>query len=197
MNASATDSAQALFDGERLPFPPVPALLAASLQPQGPGWFATRPVDSSPYDLDHFLAELETPPGPPDYAVVGFDGHGSNSWAAHFYLVGQRIALFIQLPWGGAYLEPEQARANIADLFDWAEALQSRLQLAEAARKIPDGTRLQVVATQFGRAGWRWLEAGQDAAATPWNPSAGMKATILQELDDLRTGPQSIRATVP
>lgn len=196
MNASANEpTAQALFEGEGLPFPPVPAPLAASLQQQGPGWFATRPLVSTPYDFDHFLAEVQTQPGLPDYALVGFDGHGTNSWAVHFYLVGKGIALFIQLPWGGAYLEPEPARAEITELFEWAEALQSRLRLAESARKIPHGMRLQVAASRFGHAGWRWLGAGQDAAATRWNPPAGMKAAMLQELDDVIAGRRLLRAS--
>ncbi|CAM3716805.1 hypothetical protein [Paracidovorax anthurii] len=185
---SALPAAQAMFEGERLPFPPVPAPLAAALQQQGPGWFATRPVASSPYGFDHFLAEVEAHPDLPDYAVVGFDGHGTNSWAVHFYLVGPGIALFIQLPWGGAYLEPEPARAEIADLFAWAEALLTRVRRAEAARKIPQGMRLQVAASRFGHAGWRWLGAGQDVATVPWNPSGGMKAAMLQELDDVIAG---------
>jgi hypothetical protein len=41
-----------MFEDERLPFPRVPAQLAASLQQQGPGWFATRHLTSTPYDLD-------------------------------------------------------------------------------------------------------------------------------------------------
>ena len=180
-----TESAQALFEADELPFPPMPAALAAALKPQAAGWFATRAVASSPYDIDHFLAEVEARPGPEDYALVGFDGHGSNSWAVHFYLVTPGLALFIQLPWGGAYVDPVPARAEIAALFDWAEALQSRLHKATAAGKIPPGRRLQVAASRFGRAGWRWLDAGQEAGATPWNPSAGMKAALLKALDDL------------
>jgi hypothetical protein len=192
---STVPTAQAMFEHERLPFPPMPAQLAASLQQQGPGWFATRPLTSTPYDFGHFLAELQAQPDLPDYAVVGFDGHGTNSWAVHFYLVSKGIALFIQLPWGGAYLEPEPARAEITALFDWAKALLSRLRLAESAGKIPDGMRLEVAASRFSHAGWRWLSAGQDAAAIPWNPSAGMKAAMLQELDDVIGGRRLLKAS--
>jgi hypothetical protein len=196
-NDSASPTAQTMFERERLPFPPVPAQLAASLQQQGPAWFATRPLTSTPYDFEHFFAEVEAQPGLPDYAVVGFDGHGTNSWAVHFYLVGNGIALFMQLPWGGAYLEPEPARAEITALFEWAKTLLSRLRLAESARKIPDGKRLQVAASRFSHAGWRWLDAGQDAAATRWNPSAGMKAAMLQELDDVIAGRLLLTASPP
>jgi len=194
MNASVTESAQALFDGEQLPFPPVPAPLAALLQPQGPGWFATRPVASSPYDFDRFVGEVETEPALPGYAVVGFDGHGSNSWAVHFYLVDTALALFVQLPWGGAYVDAGPARADIVDVFDWAAALQARLRTAEATGRIPPGTRLQVAASRFSHAGWRWLDAGQDATATPWNPAAGMKAAMLLELDELIAGRRTTAA---
>lgn len=113
--------------------------------------------------------------------MVGFDGHGTNSWAVHFYLVGTGIALFVKLPWGGAYMDPEPARAHIAEIFDWAAALLSRLQRAESAGHIPPGLRLQVAASQFDHAGWRWLGTGQDAAQAPWNPPSGMRAALLQE----------------
>jgi hypothetical protein len=196
MNGSANEpgevspvpTAQAMFEHERLPFPWMPASLAASLQPQGRGWFATRTVEASPYEIEHFLAEIEARPGVPDYAVVGFDGHGTNSWAVHFYLVCKGLALFIQLPWGGAYLDPEPARAEIAELFGWAEALQSRVMQARAAGVMPEGMRLQVAASRFGHAGWRWLCADQAAADVPWNPPGGMKAALLKELDEVIGG---------
>lgn len=189
--ATATP-AQALFAAEGLPFPPVPVHLAPSLSEQGQGWYATRPLQSTPYDLEHFLAEVETQPDVPDYAVVGFDGYGTNSWAVHYYLVGKSVALFIQLPWGGAYTDPEPARADIAGMVEWADKLQSRLQQAEALHRIPDGMRLVVVASRFGRAGWRWIRAGR-AAETPWNPPAGMMSAVLAELDGLAGGPRTLQ----
>ncbi|GKS92145.1 hypothetical protein [Acidovorax sp. SUPP2539] len=181
-------TAPALFVSEELPFPPVPAALAGALQAQGRAWFATRPVGSSPYDFHYFLNEVETQPDVADYAVVGFDGHGTNSWAVHFYLVQKGIALFIKLPWGGAYLEPEPARAQITEMFDWAAALLSQLKRAESAGKIPPGMRLHVAASRFDHAGWRWVAAGQNAAETPWNPAGGMRAAVLQELEGVIAG---------
>ncbi len=188
-------TALSLFADEGLPFPSLPALLTASLKQQGSAWFATRPVASTPYDFHHFLNEVATQPDVADYAVVGFDGHGTNSWAVHFYLVATGVALFIKLPWGGAYTEPGPARAHIADMFEWAEALLSRLQRAESAGKIPQGMRLQVAASRFDHAGWRWLGAGHGAAdETPWNPSSGMRAATLQELDDVIAGRKVLTA---
>jgi hypothetical protein len=202
MNTSANDSgndstvptAQAMFEDERLPFPPVPAQLVASLQQQGPGWFATRPLTSAPYDLDDFLAEVQVQPDLPDYAVVGFDGHGTNSWAVHFYLVSKNVALFIQLPWGGIYLEAEPARADITEQFQWAETLLARVRLAESAGKIPQGMRLQIGVSSSGDTGWRWLDAGPDATVKAWDRSAGMNGAVLQELDDVIAGRRLLKA---
>lgn len=183
-------SVKSLFDKEKLPFPPVPAHLAALLGPHGQTLLTTRPLQATPYELNRFLAELEANPELPEYAVVGFDGHGLNSWAAHYYLVTDAVALFIQLPWGGAYLDAEPARAQIVDMFDWAAKLQSKLQVASQQQKIPKGWRLQVAASRLERAGWRWLVAGRDNTTAPWNPPGGMKATIQQTLDDILSGKQ-------
>ena len=191
-DSAAPATATALFDSEKLPVPPVPAHLAAALRPQGRTWFATRTTQATPYELAHFLNELDRDPQLPEYAVVGFDGYGTNSWAAHHYLVSDSIALFIQLPWGGAYLDAEPARAEITELFDWAARLQPKLQLGCQQRKIPDGWRLQVSASRLGRAGWRWLARGKDNAATAWNPPAGMRATIDRTLDDIISGKSTV-----
>jgi hypothetical protein len=196
MNKPAADSrdvraspeAQALFEREELPFPPLPAHLAALLQPHGKALFTTRLLKETPYGLDPFLAEVEAHPDMPEYAVIGFDGHGVNSWAAHCYLVSHAAALFIQLPWGGAYLDPEPARAEIANVFAWAATLQSKLELASLQQKIPKGWRLQVAASRLGHAGWRWLVAGRDNATASWNPAAGMMATLQKLLDDILAG---------
>ena len=176
-------SLQALFGAALLQVPPVPVHLAVALKPEGPTLLATRALQETPYDMDHYLLEFEANPGLPAYAVVGFDGHGINSWAVHYYLVDDGLALFMQLPWGGVYLDAEPARAEIADMFDWAARLQAKVSLAHEQRRIAVGQRLQVAASRFTQAGWRWLEPSTDPATVPWNPSAGMKAAIQHELD--------------
>jgi hypothetical protein len=184
----AAATAQALFEREHLPQPPVPASLVAQLRPRGPNLFATRELRTSPYDISHYLAELQTTPTLPDYAVVGFDGYGTNSWAMHCYVVSGAVALFIQLPWGGAYTAADEARADIADIFDWAARTQAKMQVACQQGKMPPGWRLQVAASRIGRAGWRWLSPDRDNAGTPWNAPAGMKARLHQLLDDIALG---------
>lgn len=176
---------QSQFEAEQLRFPPVPHHLAALLRQEGTAVFATRPLQETPYDLAHYLAEFEADLELSAYAIVGFDGHGTNSWAAHYYLVNDGLALFIQLPWGGAYLDPEPAREEIADLFDWAALLQSKMALASGRQLVPKNRRLEVAASRFSHAGWRWLEVGADNTTVPWQAAAGMKAALQQELDDI------------
>lgn len=89
------------------------------------------------------------------------------------------------MPWGGAYLDPEPARADIAEIFDWATMLQSRMALVSQQQLIPKSRRLQVAASRFSQAGWRWLGVGADNTNVPWNPAIGMKAILQQELHDL------------
>ena len=191
-NAVLNSSGQSLFEAEHLQFPPVPLHLAALLQPVGSDVFSTRPLEETPYNLGHYLDEFEADPGLPPYAVVGFDGHGINSWAAHYYLVSDGLALFIQLPWGGAYLDPEPARAEIAELFDWAALLQSKMALASQLQLLPTRQRLQVVASRFSHAGWRWLDAGASNTPVPWNEASGMKAALLRAIDEILEGKRAV-----
>jgi hypothetical protein len=184
---------QALFEREQLPFPPVPPALAKALRlQQDAALFSTRPLAARPYHLEPFLAEVAAHPELPAYATIGFDGHGFNSWAAHCFVVTDALALFIQLPWGGAYTDAERARADIADLFAWADQLQAKVQLAHEQQKIPAGRRLQVAASRLGTSGWRWLMPGADNTNAPWNEPAGMKAALLQLLDDVLSGKKQL-----
>lgn len=181
--------AESLFQAENLPFPPVPAALVAGLLPCGPTVFATRTFDDSPYHLDRFLHEAERGMAMADYALVGFDGHGINSWAVHYYLVCGALALFIQLPWGGAYSSTESARREIAHLLEWAALMQRQVQEAQAQRRIPQGWRLVIVVSRYTVSGWRWQAPdevrGQSRA---WNPPDGMTVRITQVLAGVLAG---------
>jgi hypothetical protein len=185
---SAPATAQALFDVERLRFPPLPADMKESLRPQKRGVFATCSLADTPYDMEVYLAQIAARPDLAAYAVVGSDGRGMNSWAMHYYLVRGALALFLQLSWGGAYVDAEPARAAIADAFDWAAKLQSKTRRARQAGKIPPGWRLQVAMSDFGHSGWRWLAPGRDNTIEPWNAAAGMRTTLHQLLDDVLSG---------
>ena len=179
------NTVDALFAAERLPAPPMPARVHNALVEQSPLVFATRPLPASPYQLEHFLEELERNRTIADYAVAGFAGHGMNSRAAHSYVVSEALALFVQLPWGCADLDADAARDEIAAMFDWSAELQARVAAARDEGRIPEGWRLVVSASHRGFAGWCWLSpnAGEPAK---WREGLGMKAAILSEVADVR-----------
>jgi hypothetical protein len=185
----ALEKARALFATEGLPFPPVPAELAPALREARPNIFATRPVEIPPYTLAAYSLEVQTEPAVASYALVGFDGHGINSWAVHYYLVDDALALFIQLPWGGAYIEPDEARRTIETVFSWAGTLQERTRRAQRDSLIPPGWRLLVVGSHFDDSGWAWVPApppGPDAIA--WQEGPDIRAAVDKALDDLLAG---------
>ena len=180
---SPTDAAVTAFQEAGLPFPPVPPDLAAQLRQCGPHWYATRPVDRSPYDLASFLSpDVSATP----FALVGFDGHGVNSHAVHYYLVRPSLALYVQLPWGGVYLDHEEAKREIEELFTWAQQLQAGMEAADDQGRLAPRRRLEVMASRFRDAGWRWNDTGGTADGTPWRPASGMLDAILKEVDALK-----------
>jgi hypothetical protein len=177
MNSAASpspaDQARQLFAHEQLPFPPLPEHLAASLVADRENVFASRKLASGPYDLKLFLREVETG-DPGEYAVVGFDGYGMNSWAAHYYLVQPGLALFLQLPWGGAYDDPDECRQDITQSFDLAGRLQEDVRRVREQGTLLPGRRLVVVCSPFAWSGWAWLPA----------PAPGSSGVEWHETDD-------------
>ena len=183
------EKARALFATEGLPFPPVPAELASALREARPNIFATRPVEVPPYTLAAYSLEVQAERAVPSYALVGFDGHGINSWAVHYYLVDDALALFIQLPWGGAYVEPDEARRTIEAVFSWAGTLQSKTRRAQRDGFIPPGWRLLVVGSRFDEPGWAWIPSpppGPDVIV--WQEGPDLRAAVDKALDDLFAG---------
>jgi len=155
------DQAKEAFAEQNLPFPPLPQALAERLQAFGNSVFTTRELDYGPYGLEAFSGSLLAGEPTDDYAVLGFDGHGINSWAVHYYLVQGPIALFIQIEWGGAYTDADEARQRVQTAFEWAGALQPALDAAASQGKIPAGTRLAAVYSDFAPSGWTWWKPGE------------------------------------
>ena len=77
----------------------------------------------------------------------------------------------MQLPWGGAYGEPDEERKAIARAFAWVSRVAERTRAAGAAGRIQPGARLvftdgtpEILAYPRNRKGWanlcRLLSAG-------------------------------------
>ena len=187
------DKVKALFADEDLPFPPVPETLAQQLSAQGKYIFTTRKLSIAPYRLEHYSGAVADSPVSEDYAVIGFNGYGMNSWAMHYYLVQPGIALFIQLPWGGAYIDVDKARHTIADTLQWAENMQTSLQRALAEGLLPANWRMLIVISKFTESGWAWLPSPPPGAAQlNWHESADVCLEAGNAMIDLIDGTISL-----
>jgi hypothetical protein len=185
--ASVRERLESLFADEGLPLPAVPDELAQRLEPIDRFLFATPGVRVRPYALGAFTAPLRAGQASDGYAVVGIDGHGTNSWAMHNYVVQGPGALFIQLPWGGAYGDRRADGAAIATAFRWARGMQRGLVQAQAEGKIPAGWRLLAILTEFGEPGWGWI-APPGERPMPWHADGNTMLESGRAVVDLVEG---------
>lgn len=181
--------ARQLFDREQLPFPPLPDALATHLEDTDNSEFvfSTRPLDYGPYHLELFRDEVLAGTAVADYAILGFDGHGVNSWAVHYFVVQPGLALFLQGAWGGAYDDPNTHRQTITQLFRWAAGMQNAMARAVSTGKVATNQRLVVVYSALIASGWGWIPApSNDSTQSHWhetpevlNDSANALLTLL------------------
>lgn len=189
--------AQALFESEGLPFPQLPTALSQALSEHSPTIFSTRPLVDTPYDLSAFLSDLASNPDVPDYAVIGFDGYGYNSWAVHHYCVQPGLALFLQLPWGGAFADADTDRADIQRMFSWTQALLMQLAQLQQQGRISAGWRLLVVQSSYARSGWAWLGPEESNAANPPLQTGGnLRADVDRSLAEIASGTTVLGTTL-
>lgn len=176
--------ATAFFRDEGLSPPALPTSLAEVLHERAPGIYATSELTVPPYTLEAYVSALLRATHPNDYAVLAIDGHGAQSWAFHYYLVSGPLALFVQLPWGGAYSDAAAARAEIERVLAWAQPLPQRLaQLKQQGRLAPE-QKLLVVLTRFSQPRWAWVHLPEEAEIA-WQSPAQMLSRIDAELTTL------------
>jgi hypothetical protein len=149
---------QALFAAQGLPGLALPAHLTAALLPVGEHILSTRKLAHPLYRLDAWF-EAVWRGTESDYAAIGFDGHGMNSWAAHFYLVHGPAAMFLQCRWGNAFDDTVRARERMEGIFGLAGQLLEDLDSAQRTGCLTAGQRLVLRVSDFSRSGWGW--AGQ------------------------------------
>jgi hypothetical protein len=80
-----------------------------------------------------------------------------NSYAIHVFVVHGPLALFLQVAWGGVYMDPNEAGRRMADIFAGAGQLIAAMRAANVRDRLEPGKRLFVIASLAGSA-WRWLE---------------------------------------
>jgi hypothetical protein len=180
MSLEATDieKARQLFEDAGLAFPKLPQELAVRLKQLDQWLFSTRPIDVSPYDFEHYVQEAKRT-RKEDYAVLAHDGHGINSYAIHYYMVRGPLRMFLQLAWGGVYMDAQAAEAQIRDCFSIADQI---VAAAEKPARLQEGQRLTVAVSDF--CGSYWLPPGGSRAGTGTKRSDPMDLRPLNVLSE-------------
>ena len=178
--------AEEQFAREGLPFPPLPERFANRLQPFGAGVFTTRELDHGPYAMGVLVAEALDESAVPEYATIGFDGYGVESWAVHYILVQRGLAIFLQFAWGGARLDGVAALRTITEGFSFARALQGAVARALDQGRIPAEDRLVVNISSFGGAGWGWVKTGKGESS--WHEELDVVGGVTTAVGELFAG---------
>lgn len=161
------EGARELFSSWGLPLPAIPAAPREGLRAVDARTYSTRTLPESPYHLRHYIEEGASAPSA--YCVLAHSGHGVNSHAIQYYLVNERLRLFLHLAWGGVYMDEDAARANIRECLALADAI-----VAAVDTKDGEPTQLTIVASDFYGGDW-W----RDADAPRWPLPQHKPAEVL------------------
>lgn len=157
--------AQRVFQEAGLPCPPVPEHLAPRLVIHGPWFFATRDVPYLYGAPALLLQELEQNPSIEDYVVLGHGGHGANSHSLNYVLVLRTLAVFLEVAWGGVYMDAALCSAAFREA---VEALNGLLVARAPGPPQPAASGRVVVWASDLRfeTNW-WSAAGPDISRQP------------------------------
>jgi hypothetical protein len=136
-DGSTWEDLTAAFTSSGLPVPPVPGSLRPALRAPRPWCWTTRDID--PFQMymfePGFLADVLAG-GTPDYVAVSHAGHGVNSYAVNFHLVHGRLAVIMQVGWGGVYTDNAAAARQLGELWRRCDAMLARCGPAGAGRVV-------------------------------------------------------------
>lgn len=167
-------SARQLFASEGLTFPSIPIDVQSDFREIAAWVYGTRSDVPSLCETDWFINEV-IQYSVPNYVMIGHAGHGINSYAIYFYLVLNYLALFIQIGWGGVYMDKAETTQAVAEAFSQADHLTKIMEERERAVQVAPDSRLIVVVSDFRQSWWTWV---------PRHPVAGIPAT-WQESEDI------------
>lgn len=145
---------------------PLPGGFEGRLRQLGPHVLTSREDDVGPYDMWRLRAELDDTDL--EYALLGADGRGFNSWALHWHVVEGPLALLLQVQWGGVMSSSGEDTEFAMGLVDRAVELH-RLAMREPR---PD-RRLRVVASTFGDSSVQW-DDGTILGTPGWRVAAAL-----------------------
>jgi hypothetical protein len=151
------ERARVLLKGAGLTLPPVPPALQRGFRERGPWCFSSRRLTRSPYDMKALTEPVR------DYVLVAHAGHGVNSYAMHYFLVQRPLRLFLQIGWGGVYMDRRQTTALVNRCVRLAAPLIAATADAQHQGRLDRETWPTVIASDFYGGAW-WPPGGETPA---------------------------------
>jgi hypothetical protein len=180
------EKARQLFQKAGLAFPAIPQELAVGLKEQGKWVFSTRKIDMSPYNLRHYVREVDES-DVEDYAVLSHSGHGVNSYAIQYYLVYGPLHMFLHLGWGGIYMNTDAEAAKIQECFALADEIVSAVM---TLGQLGADEQLTIVGSDFYGSYWSAPgQSRQEAVEGSKGPAKVLTQvlTAVRRFDDRRS----------
>jgi hypothetical protein len=182
LSMSDIEKARQLFQKAGLAFPTIPQELAVGLKEQGKWVFSTRKIDMSPYNLQHYVHEVDES-DVEDYAVLSQSGHGVNSYAIQYYLVYGPLHMLLHLGWGGVYMDANAEAAKIQECFSLADEIVSA---ATTLGQLGADERLTIVGSDFYGSYWSAPGQSRQEAVDGSKGPAKVLTQVLQWVKILR-----------
>jgi len=156
--------AKTLLNNVGIDFPLLPGNLVSDFKQREKSCFSTMPVTLSPYCFDEYVragiaAHIQ------DYMLISHAGHGANSYAWHYYLVNGPLRLFLQLAWGGVYMDKDRTTRTVNECFALVSQLFSAVQQRSDADRLQSNDPLIIVGSEFY--GSYWIKPGGEGQRIP------------------------------
>ncbi len=174
---SALESAHFFTQDLGVPLPPIPEPLLPCLKKKGEAVYSTRTSVDSLEDREALVAEMVAGTGP-SYVAFGHEGYGINNWFFRYAASLPNIAIFIEIPHGGVYSDPELTTNEIA------MALHTASHIIQATMS---GSRPRLVVEYLGPSGGRWC-LSQSEGEPEWRQSSDALSRVASALLDTTTG---------
>ncbi|WP_299734880.1 hypothetical protein [uncultured Endozoicomonas sp.] len=122
-----------LLLSQEMPLPPIPREMSDKLCCiSNSQYYSNRTDIPSPWRIQWFMEEFMSKPVE-DYLVVGYAGHGVESYALHYYLVTSNLAVFFQIAAETPY---RGIPAENSDILEKQYRLISSLEIAIEQAKL-------------------------------------------------------------
>ena len=164
------------FKEANLAFPKIPHALVEDFEEHSPWTYASIKDFDWPYELKAYLPLLDYEKVM-DFAILSHTGHGSSSYAVHYYLFYKNLRMLLQMNWGGVYTNEKTAMFEIGKSVIISKVILR--QIDDGNSKLGDKT-LTIVGSDFWGSCWgvtgEKKRPGLDDSITP--------STVLNEVWD-------------